>query len=222
MQNSSITSRLAAIRAQLPPQVELVAVSKFHPAEALREAYRAGQRHFGESRPQEMVAKRALLPDDIAWHMIGHLQTNKVRDVVPFVAVIESLDSARLADAIQREAARIGRQVDVLLEIRVADEESKTGWDYAGLCAWLDGGAAAQLPNLRFRGVMGMATNTDDEAVIRRDFLLLRQYKEELAPRFGADFDTLSMGMSGDYPIAVACGATSVRIGTTIFGEREY
>lgn len=222
MQNSSITSRLAAIRAQLPPQVELVAVSKFHPAEALREAYRAGQRHFGESRPQEMVAKRALLPDDIAWHMIGHLQTNKVRDVVPFVAVIESLDSARLADAIQREAARIGRQVDVLLEIRVADEESKTGWDYAGLCAWLDGGAAAQLPNLRFRGVMGMATNTDDEVVIRRDFLLLRQYKEELAPRFGADFDTLSMGMSGDYPIAVACGATSVRIGTTIFGEREY
>lgn len=222
MQNSSITARLAAIRAQLPPQVELVAVSKFHPAEALREAYRAGQRHFGESRPQEMTAKRALLPDDIAWHMIGHLQTNKVRDVVPFVAVIESLDSARLADAIQREAARIGRQVDVLLEIRVADEESKTGWDYAGLCAWLDGGAAAQLPNLRFRGVMGMATNTDDEAVIRRDFLLLHQYKEELAPRFGADFDTLSMGMSGDYPIAVACGATSVRIGTTIFGEREY
>lgn len=222
MQNSTIASRLEAVRAQLPPEVELVAVSKFHPAEALIEAYRAGQRHFGESRPQEMVAKRALLPSDVKWHMIGHLQTNKVRDIVPFVAMIESLDSARLAAAVQREAARIGRRVDVLLEIHVADEASKTGWDYAELCSWLDGGAAAELPNLRFRGVMGMATNTGDEAVIRRDFLRLRQYKEELAVRFGAEFDTLSMGMSGDYPIAIACGATSVRIGTSIFGQREY
>lgn len=218
----SIKDQLAYVRGTLPAGVELVAVSKTHPAEAVREAYEAGQRVFGESRPQEMTSKFEVLPHDIAWHMIGHLQTNKVRMIVPYVALIQSVDSARLAGAIQQEAARIGRTVDVLFEIHIADEETKTGWDYTELTEWLDGGALSHLPNLRVRGVMGIATNTDDEAVVRRDFETLKRYREELAPRFGGDFDTLSMGMSGDYPLAAACGSTMVRVGSLIFGVRDY
>lgn len=217
----SIREQLARVRAALPRGVELVAVSKTHPAEAVREAYDAGQRIFGESRPQEMTAKYEALPHDIAWHMIGHLQTNKVRMIVPYVAMIQSVDSQRLAETVQKEAARIGRTVDVLLEIHVAEEESKTGWDYAELLAWLDAGGAERCTNIRFRGVMGIATNTDDETVVRRDFERLRRCREELAPRFGA-FDTLSMGMSGDYPLAVECGSTMVRVGSLIFGARDY
>lgn len=218
----SIKNQLDRVRGVLPAGVELVAVSKTHPAEAVREAYEAGQRIFGESRPQEMAAKHELLPSDIAWHMIGHLQTNKVRQIVPFVRLIHSVDSARLAGTIQQEAARIGRTVDILLEIRVAAEDTKSGWDYADLKRWIAEGEPARMPNLRVRGVMGIATHTDDRAVVRRDFETLRRYKEELAPCFGPEFATLSMGMSGDYPLAVECGATMVRVGSLIFGERDY
>ncbi|MEG1622080.1 MAG: YggS family pyridoxal phosphate-dependent enzyme [Alistipes sp.] len=218
----SIKSQIACVRAILPAEVELVAVSKMHPVEAVWEAYNAGQRIFGESRPQELVAKYEALPKDILWHMIGHLQGNKVRSILPFISLIHSVDSARLLETIQKEAERIDRTVDILLEIHVAAEETKTGWDYEELLAWMDSGALKTLQHVRIRGVMGIATNTDDEKVVRRDFETLRGYKENLAPRFGADFNILSMGMSGDYPLAIDCGSTMVRVGSLIFGERDY
>ena len=216
----SVSSRLSEIRATLPEGVTLVAVSKFHPAEAVMEAYDAGQRIFGESRVQELVAKYEILPKDIEWQMIGHLQTNKVRAIVPFVSLIQSVDSARLLECIDREALRCGRTIDCLLEIHVAQEETKSGWDYEELKVYLQSDAFAQLHNIRIRGIMGMATNTDDAAVVRSDFGRLAAINDELAPMFGADFDILSMGMSNDYPIAVDCDSTMVRIGSSIFGAR--
>ena len=197
-----------------------MAVSKFHPVEALNEAYEAGQRVFGESRVQELLVKHEALPKDIEWQMIGHLQTNKVRQIVPFVSLIQSVDSVRLVECINREAERIGRVVDILLEIHIAQEESKTGWQYAELVDYLQSGAFAELKHIRVRGVMGMATNTDDEAVIRNDFERLAECKNELAEYFGEEFDTLSMGMSDDYDLAIECGSTMVRIGSSIFGNR--
>ena len=218
----SIADRILRVKSSLPGQVELVAVSKTYPAQRIMEAYEAGQRIFGENRPQEMAQKYEELPKDIEWHLIGHLQTNKVKMVVPFVAMIHSLDSVRLAEAIQKAAAAAGRTIDVLLEIHVADEESKSGWEWAELQEYVRSGAFARLPNLRVRGVMGVATNTGDEQVIRRDFAALQRYKSELSPYFGPEFDTLSIGMSHDYRIALEYGATLVRIGSLIFGARDY
>ena len=216
----AISTKIEALQASLPQGVTLVAVSKFHPVEALKEAYEAGQRIFGESRVQELLVKYEALPKDIEWQMIGHLQTNKVRQIVPFISLIQSVDSVRLAECINREAERIGRVVDILLEIHIAQEESKTGWQYNSLVEYLQSGAFAELRNIRVRGVMGMATNTDDEAVIRHDFERLAECKRELAEHFGEEFDTLSMGMSDDYELAIECGSTMVRIGSSIFGER--
>ena len=216
----TISTKIEELHASLPQGVTLVAVSKFHPIEALNEAYKAGQRIFGESRVQELLAKYQEMPKDIEWQMIGHLQTNKVRQIVPFVSLIQSVDSVRLAECINREAERIGRVVDILLEIHVAQEESKTGWNYSELVEYLQSGAMAELCNIRVRGIMGMATNTDDEEVIRHDFERLAECKRELASHFGEEFDTLSMGMSDDYALAIKCGSTMVRIGSSIFGNR--
>ncbi|MDE6622997.1 MAG: YggS family pyridoxal phosphate-dependent enzyme, partial [Alistipes sp.] len=155
-------------------------------------------------------------------HMIGHLQTNKVKYIAPFVALIHSVDSERLVEAIRREAAKCGRTIDILLEIHVAAEQTKTGWDFGELLQYVRTEAFARMPEIRVRGVMGIATHTDDEQVVRRDFEELRRCFELLRPYFGARFDTLSMGMSHDYPLAVACGATAVRVGSLIFGERDY
>ncbi|MBR5864238.1 MAG: YggS family pyridoxal phosphate-dependent enzyme [Alistipes sp.] len=218
----SIKQEIERLRGELPEGVKLLAVSKFHPVEALQEAYDAGQRAFGESRPQELKAKQAVLPDDIEWHMIGHLQTNKIKYIAPYVHLIESLDSERLAEAIDKEAAKCGRTIDCLLEVHITAEESKSGWDYAELLAFVREGGFERLPNIRIRGVMGMATFTDDEATVRADFERLKACKAELAQYFGDEFDTLSMGMSDDYPIAIEYGSTEVRIGSTIFGAREY
>lgn len=149
-----------------------------------------------------------MLPKDIEWHMIGHLQTNKVKYIAPFVSLIHSVDSARLAETIQREAAKCGRTIEILLEIRVADEESKSGWELDDLMQYLRTAPFAQMPNICVRGVMGIATNTDDWEVIRRDFRELKRCFDLLQPNFGARFNILSMGMSHDYPIAVECGST--------------
>ncbi len=216
----SVERQLSTVKSSLPESVGLVAVSKTHPAELIRRAYDAGQRVFGESRPQELKAKAEILPRDIEWHMIGHLQTNKVKYIAPFVSLIQSVDSARLCEAIQREAAKCDRRIDILLEIHVAAEESKSGWAMAELMEYIRTAPFHSMPNIVVRGVMGIATNTDDEAVIRRDFNELRRCFEWLRPHFGARFDTLSMGMSDDYPIAIECGSTMVRVGSKIFGSR--
>lgn len=218
----NIKERLHRILATLPDGVKLVAVSKFHPAEAVEEAYNAGQRIFGESRPQEMVAKAKVLPKDIEWVMIGHLQTNKVKMIAPFVSLVASADSERLIEEIEKQAAKNERTIDILLEVHIADEESKSGWSLSELKEYLASGALERMEHIRVRGVMTIATNTDDEAIIRRDFNNIRTIFEELKPRFGEAFDTLSIGMSDDYPIALEYGSTMVRIGTAIFGHRVY
>ena len=218
----AISAKIRELYASLPQGVSLVAVSKFHPVDALKEAYDAGQRIFGESRVQELLVKHEALPKDIEWQMIGHLQTNKVRQIVPFVSLIQSVDSVRLAECINREAERIGRVVDILLEIHVAQEESKTGWQYSELVEFLQSEAFAELKNIRVRGIMGMATNTDNEAVIRADFEQLAKHYNDLKPHFDEAFDTLSMGMSDDYALAIEYGSTMVRIGSSIFGNRNY
>lgn len=218
----SVSERLHKILDTLPAGVKLVAVSKFHPVERLQEAYDAGQRIFGESRPQEMEAKYKQLPDDIEWHMIGHLQTNKVKMIAPFVAMISSVDSERLIEEIEKQAARNNRTIDILLEAHVADESSKSGWSPDELTAYIGSGALSRMPHIRVRGLMTIATNTDDESIIRRDFRHIRNLFEELKSHFDSNFDTLSIGMSDDYPIALEYGSTMVRIGTAIFGAREY
>ena len=218
----SIAKRLDSIRQTLPSGVSLVAVSKFHPSERLMEAYEAGQRIFGESRPQEMAAKAKELPQDIEWMMIGHLQTNKVKMIAPFVSMIASVDSERLIDEIEKQAAKCERTIDILLEVHVADEQTKSGWAKEELDAYLATGRLAEMPHIRVRGVMTIATNSDDESIIRRDFQRIKDIYEELKPCFGNDFDTLSIGMSDDYPIALEYGSTMVRVGTAIFGAREY
>jgi pyridoxal phosphate enzyme (YggS family) len=218
----NIKQRLERIWATLPSGVSLVAVSKFHPAERIMEAYEAGQRIFGESRPQELAAKAAELPKDIEWSMIGHLQTNKVKLIAPFVSLIASVDSDRLAQEIEKQAAKLDRTIDILLELHVADEQTKSGWDIDELRTFIASGALNAMPHVRVRGLMTIATNTDDEMIIRRDFQNIKTIFDELKPTFGEQFDTLSIGMSDDYPIALEYGSTMVRIGTAIFGAREY
>ena len=218
----NITERLHRISATLPEGVHLVAVSKFHPAERLQEAYDAGQRIFGESRPQEMTQKQAILPADIEWHMIGHLQTNKVKYIAPFVAMISSVDSERLVEEIERQAAKNNRVINILLEVHVAEEETKSGWDIEALRSYIASGVLHRMSHVRVRGLMTIATNTEEESIIRHDFATIRSLYEELKPQFGEAFDTLSIGMSDDYPIALEYGSTMVRIGTAIFGQREY
>ncbi len=221
---SRITEALTLIRSSLPEGVTLAAVSKFHPAEALAEAYACGQRVFAESRAAELVAKAQQLPRDIEWHFIGHLQTNKVRSVVPYVAVIQSIDSERLLRAVDAESARIGKRTDVLLQLHVAREETKFGLTPEEAMD-LAANVVPQLDNVRVTGVMGMASNVDDEERIRADFRTIRSVFDRLKSTVFASadsFSTVSMGMSHDRSIAVEEGSTMVRIGTDIFGEREY
>lgn len=219
----SVSDNIRRLKESLPDSVTLVAVSKTHPAEAVREAYDAGQRIFGENRPQEMRDKHALLPDDIQWHLIGHLQTNKIKYIIGFVSMIHSVDSASLLAALDAQAARHSRTVDVLLEIHISSEESKEGWEYDRLSEWLRTGQWRNFRNIVFRGVMGVATNTDDKEVIRGEFSRLNRIRQELAAEFFTQrFDTVSMGMTSDYALAVECGSNMVRIGSLIFGERDY
>lgn len=222
---TGIARNIEEIRKTIPEGVRLVAVSKFHPAEAIMEAYGAGQRIFGESRAQELVAKHKVLPADIEWHFIGPLQTNKVKDIVPFVSLIHSVDSSRLLLEIEKQAARVDRVIDVLLELRVAREETKHGLDEADSEALLTGGLLDGLTHVRLKGVMGMATNTDDMDEVRLEFHQIRERFERMRAMLGeraAGFTEISMGMSHDYPLAIDEGSTMIRVGTSIFGEREY
>jgi len=218
-----IQEQIIAIKQELPPEVKLVAVSKFHPQEAIREAYAAGQRCFGENRPQEFAAKVEALKDlDLEWHFIGHLQTNKLKMVLPYADLVQSVDSQHLLDAVQDWGKANGKVIRVLLELHIGAEETKGGFKEEEVLDILF--RADKYKNICFCGLMGMATHTDCEEDIRADFARIadfRAYLQDLFPEL-TDFQELSIGMSGDWKIALDYGATIVRIGTAIFGERQY
>lgn len=220
-----IGERIKEIRNELPEGVRLVAVSKFHPNEAIEEAYRAGQRIFGESKVQEMTAKYESLPKDIEWHFIGHLQTNKVKYIVPYVALIHGIDSYKLLAEVDKQAAKAGRRVNCLLQLHIAREETKFGFSFDVCRQMLAEGQWRQLQHIRLCGLMGMATNTDNVEQIKEEFRSLSNFFREVKSTWFADDDAfceLSMGMSHDYHEAIAEGSTLVRVGSKIFGERIY
>lgn len=221
----SITSEIKELHAELPEGVRLVAVSKFHPVEAVAEAYAAGQRLFGESRVQELLQKIPLCPSDIQWHFIGHLQTNKVRQLIGKTALIESVDSERLLELIDRESERAGVVTRVLMQVHVAREETKFGFWPEELLDYFKARKYESLKATHICGVMGMASNTDDVERVRADFRAIAGVFHAVRDDGALElrgFDTLSMGMSGDWPIAVQEGSSLVRVGTRIFGPRQY
>lgn len=220
-----IQGNLQQIIQTLPAHVKLVAVSKTMPDEAIHEAYAAGQRVFGENKAQELSGKQPRLPLDIEWHFIGHLQTNKVKYIAPFVSMIHAVDSLKLLAEINKQATKANRFIDCLLQFHIAEEDTKFGLDMAEAHELLNAEAIQKMKNIRICGLMGMATFTEDMAQVRREFKHLKQYFDELKADYFADdknFKELSMGMSGDYLIAIQEGATIVRIGSTIFGARNY
>ncbi len=220
-----ISDKIRHYNSTIPPEVQLVAVSKFHPAEAIMEAYNAGQRIFGESRTNELVSKASSLPNDIEWHFIGHLQTNKVRQILPYVTLIHSVDSERLLRTIDSESKRIGRKTDILLQLHVAQEDTKFGFSPDEIVSLTASGIFEELKNVTPTGVMGMASNTDDTSRVIEDFKAIKTTFDQLARSpmsSNIRFKTISMGMSGDYIEAINCGSTMVRIGSDIFGERDY
>lgn len=222
---NSIADNLATVKASLPQGVRLVAVSKFHPSECIREAYDAGQRLFGESRVQELLAKQPELPADIQWHFIGHLQTNKVRHIIGKTALIESVDTERLLGVIDRESERAGVVTRVLMQLHVAQEQTKFGFSVDELMDYFRERRFERLKATHICGLMGMASNTDDTARIRSDFDLIAGCFNTLRGDISLGlrgFDVLSMGMSDDRDIAIAAGSNLVRVGTAIFGSRQY
>lgn len=221
----SIASNIQEVRAYIPSNVKLVCVSKFHPNESVLQAYEAGERIFGESKVQELSHKQEELPKDISWHFIGHLQTNKVKYIVPFVSLIHGVDSFRLLSEINKQALKAGRRVNCLLQMHIAEEETKFGFDEGELTAMLRSEEMKGLTGVNICGLMGMATFTDDREQVRNEFRRLKGVFDRIQAEFFAgktDFSELSMGMSDDYRIAIEEGSTMVRIGTTIFGHREY
>ena len=221
----SIAQNLQCITAQLPQGVRLVAVSKFHPVDKVMEAYNAGQRIFGENRAQELAAKAPQMPTDIEWHFIGHLQKNKVRMIMPWASTIQSIDSIQLLQLVNKEAARIDHHVNVLLQLHVAKEQTKSGFSIDEVLKAAEEGAFNNLSNVTICGVMAMATFTDDMNQVASEFELVHNTFLSLRDKHFAGnpaFKEISRGMSDDWPVAVKHGATLVRIGTDIFGAREY
>ena len=222
---SHIQEEIKSIQERLPEHVRLVAVSKFHPIEALEEAYAAGQRVFGESKVQEMTTKYEALPKDIEWHFIGHLQTNKIKYMAPYVALIHGVDSFKLLKEINKQAIKAERTIPCLLQIHIAQEESKFGFSFDECRQMLEEGCWKELTHISIAGLMGMATNTDDENIIQQEFQSLGAFFQEIKDSYFSNqpaFKEISMGMSDDYPIAIAEGSTLVRIGSKIFGQRNY
>ena len=220
-----VQGNLKKVLADLPEGVRLVAISKYHPNEYIQAAYDLGQRIFGESHEQELRQKHTTLPQDIRWHFIGHLQTNKVKYIAPYVTMIEAVDSLKLLREIDKQAAKCERVIDVLLELHIAEEETKYGLTPDACRQLLAGGEWRQLQHVRICGLMMMASYVDDEQQIRAEFRQAHQLFDELKARYFANepsFCERSWGMSHDYPIAVQEGSTMVRVGTTIFGPRLY
>jgi len=222
---TDVAQNLHRVLADLPSGVKLVAISKYHPNQYIEAAYAEGQRIFGESHEQELARKHASLPTDIVWHFIGHLQTNKVRLIVPYINMIEAVDSLKLLREINKQAAKIGRTIDVLLELHIAVEESKYGFTLDECRQMLSQGEWRQMDNVRICGLMMMASYVDDEQQIRREFTTAADFFDELKRDYFSQADYFcerSWGMSHDYRIATECRSTMVRVGTNIFGPRVY
>lgn len=215
-----ISEQLQEIKSSLPSHVTLIAVSKTHPAEKIDEAYKTGHRDFGENKVQELLSKKDLLPADVQWHLIGHLQTNKVKYIVPFVHLIHAVDSMKLLSEINKQAKKTDRVVNCLLQVYIAKEETKFGMDFTEVESLLSSQEFSEMKNIQVKGLMGMATNTFDENIVRNEFRSLKVFFETLKTKLA--FDTLSMGMSSDYKIAIQEGSTMIRVGSAIFGERDY
>lgn len=216
----SIKENYNAIKNQLPSHVQLVAVSKTHPVSAVQEVYDLGQKVFGENKVQELLEKVPLLPHDIQWHLIGHLQTNKVKYIAPFIDTIQSVDSEKLLAEINKEAGKNNRTIKVLLQVKIAAEETKFGLEISEAKDLFQQYIEGKFPHVEITGLMGMATFTDDEQQVRKEFLILKGLFDELNQL--KTINTLSMGMSDDFPVAIECGANSVRVGSAIFGRRDY
>lgn len=220
-----ISDNLLSIRESLSDGARLIAVSKYHPVEAIKEAYEAGQRLFGENHVQEMAAKYLLLPTDIEWHFIGHLQSNKIKYMISFVTMIHGVDSFKLLKEIDKQAAKVGRTVDCLLQLHVALEETKFGFSFNECRDMLQQNEWSLLKHVRICGVMGMATHTDNDEEVKNEFTSIHHFFVEIKNDYFAEndyFKEISMGMSDDYSIAMKCGSTLVRVGTKIFGPRQY
>jgi pyridoxal phosphate enzyme (YggS family) len=220
----SIQDNLNAIKSNLPEHVTLVAVSKTKPVSDLMEAYNAGQRIFGENKIQEMAEKYEEMPKDIQWHMIGHVQTNKVKYMAEFVSLIHGVDSFKLLKEINKQAKKYNRIIDCLLQIKIAEEDSKFGMSADDASALLQSEQLSTLRNIKITGLMGMATFTDNEAQIKNEFNYLKSTFNQLKflKTQNCNLETISMGMSGDYQLAIECGSTMVRVGSSIFGSRNY
>ena len=216
----SIQENYHKIKAQIPENVELVAVSKFHPIEKIKEVYDCGQKVFGENKVQELLTKVNELPADIQWHLIGHLQTNKVKFIAPFIDTIQSVDSEKLLLEINKEAEKNNRKIKVLLQVKIAEEETKYGLEISEAKEIFSNYLEHQYPNIEILGLMGMATFTDNKNQVKSEFLVLKSLFDELSTF--KKLETLSMGMSDDFALAIECGSTSVRIGSAIFGVRNY
>lgn len=216
----SIQENYHKIKAQISENVELVAVSKFHPIEKIKEVYDCGQKVFGENKVQELLTKVNELPADIRWHLIGHLQTNKVKYIAPFIDTIQSVDSEKLLLEINKEAAKNNRIIKVLLQVKIAEEETKYGLEILEAKEIFSNYLEHQYPNIEILGLMGMATFTDNNNQVKSEFLVLKSLFDELSTF--RKLETLSMGMSDDFALAIECGSTSVRIGSAIFGVRNY
>lgn len=219
-----IVQRLNSVKSTLPPQCRLIAVSKTHPVESIQQAYDAGQRLFGENKVQEMVPKSEALPKDIEWHMIGHLQRNKVKYIAPFVSLIHSVDSESLLQEIDKQAEKVGRIIPCLLQIHIAKEDTKFGFSEDELTAFLKSGSQLKLQHVKICGLMGMATFTENQDQIGSEFAQLKKLFDSIgkAAYPGIEMHELSMGMSSDYTIAVKHGSTLIRVGSSIFGSRNY
>jgi len=221
----SIQLKIQSIRAHIPTNVSLVCVSKFNPNESILEAYKSGERIFGESKVQELCGKYETLPKDISWHFIGHLQSNKIKFIVPFVSLIHGVDSFKLLEEINKQAIKYEKIINCLLQVYIAKEETKFGFSPDELMETLTNGSWKELKNIRICGLMGMATFTDNRTQIRSEFKMLKNLFDEVKNSFFADedsFSKLSMGMSDDFQIAIEEGSTMVRVGSLIFGSRNY
>ncbi|KAF5078459.1 Pyridoxal phosphate homeostasis protein [anaerobic digester metagenome] len=221
----SVSDNLNKVKQHVPSHVTLVAISKTHPIDQIMEAYNAGQRVFGENKVQEMVSKQEAMPKDIQWHLVGHLQSNKIKYIAPFVTLIHSVDSLKLLVAINKEAVKANRVIDCLLQVYIAEEETKFGLSVEELTELLESEEYKQLTHVRVCGVMGMATFTDNEDQIRKEFKSLKTIFTNLKNSYFPNTDSfrhISMGMSGDYAIAIEEGSTMIRVGSSIFGHRAY